>query len=227
MEYRIARSGNIYGPYTEAEVRQYLASGNVVESDLARTESMTDWQPLRKILPKVKKQKVPRGTLNPAGLRPDLPAPPDMPWWVLLVLGIFTSLAFVVAWDIVQAAWLRRVHKQSHALLYYSVSAVLFLVNAPAFFAEVLHMHAFQPLIYSTHVTIVNIVAFTIWLLARFSMRHSVQEHFNLTEPIGLRLSWWWTLLFGGVYFQYQFNRINELRRVQAAVPPIAPGAAR
>jgi hypothetical protein len=54
-------------------------------------------------------------------------------------------------------------------------------------------------------------------IIARFSLRNSICRHFNESEPLGLRLSWWLTLFFGGLYFQYKFNRINEQKRALQA----------
>jgi hypothetical protein len=51
-------------------------------------------------------------------------------------------------------------------------------------------------------------------ILARFSMRASLEEHFNRAEPVGLSLSGVMTFFFGGLYFQYHLNRINELKRM-------------
>ena len=235
MEYRIARDGQTFGPYTEDEVRQYLASGNIVESDLARNDTMTDWQPLRKVLPKQKKQKkVKTGKLNPAGLRTDLPSPPDMPWLLALALEAFSGMTFFLAWNVVEAVWLYRIQKRGRAVYYYSGSALLFLLSASSLPSKIAHAIFSTPFSHSTRTTLLTdapVVILAVWLLlvARFSMRRSLLEHFNVTEPIGLRLSRFWTLLFGGLYFQYHFNRINALKRIQAAVndPPIAPVAAR
>jgi len=219
MNYRIARGGEVFGPYSEDELRAYLASGNIVESDLARTDEMTVWLPVKKVLPKPKKTKQPRKKpLRAEGLRSDVPAPPDMPWVATMVLAIFTGSFFLIAWDLWAAWWLRRVDKGSRAIWYYGFAALLFLVDVPKIF----HLE----LASWTHATLLNIAGFTIWFLARYSMRASLRQHFNVAEPIGLRLSWWMTTLFGGIYFQYQFNKINALRRA-AANPPIAPNAAR
>jgi GYF domain 2 len=233
MEYLVAREGKTYGPYTEDELRQYLASGNVVESDLARSDTMTDWQPLRKVLPKLKKQKQPKtGKLNPAGLRKDLPSPPDLPWWIGLLLEGFSGMTFFLAWNVVEAVWLYRVQKSSlRTLIYYSGSALFFLVGASSFLSRAAHKIFSISSLHSTGTTLLTdapvlALAVLLLLVARFSMRRSLLEHFNGAEPIGLKLSWFWTLLFGGLYFQYHFNRINALKRA-AANPPIAPSPAR
>ena len=50
MTYQISRSGQIYGPYTLDDLRRYLASGNVLLTDLAKSDEMQDWVPVSQIL---------------------------------------------------------------------------------------------------------------------------------------------------------------------------------
>ena len=50
-------------------------------------------------------------------------------------------------------------------------------------------------------------------LIARFTMRADLEEHFNGPEPLGLRLSAVMTFFFGGIYFQYKLNEINEIKQ--------------
>jgi hypothetical protein len=57
------------------------------------------------------------------------------------------------------------------------------------------------------------LVYFVLFLVAVFSMRSSMEEHFNGPEPIGLKLSGVMTFFFNILYFQYHFTRINELKR--------------
>ncbi len=217
MEYRIAREGQTYGPYTEAEVRTYLSSGYLVETDLACTDGMTKWVPLSKLLPKQKKAKKSKSPpLDPAGLRLDLPAPPDIPWVMALVLECITLGSFFVMWDIYEGFWLRRVEPESRALLYFCVAALLFIVNSPSLYSFVVHDFSGMPRLVSTHATVIGVATFFMRILARFSMRRTLRTHFSREEPIGLTLSWFMTLVFGGLYFQYHFNRINELRRAAA-----------
>ncbi|MHA6206302.1 RDD family protein [Dyella soli] len=51
MEVWIGRDGERHGPYQEAEVRQWLRSGEVSASDLGWHEGLTDWQPLSTLFP--------------------------------------------------------------------------------------------------------------------------------------------------------------------------------
>src|SRR5436305_14589769 len=123
-EFRVCRGGNEFGPYTEAQLREYLASGNIVESDRVRSAQMKKWHSVKRVMPRLDKaaRRAALQTARMAALRNDLPSPPDIPWGIALVLEIFTEFSFFVAWDIVQAVWLHRVQKNSRALWYYLVA---------------------------------------------------------------------------------------------------------
>ena len=53
MEVWIGRDGERHGPYTEADIRQWLASGEVSPADLGWYEGLADWQPLSVLFPQV------------------------------------------------------------------------------------------------------------------------------------------------------------------------------
>src|SRR5579864_2996793 len=114
MTYRIARGAQDFGPYAADEVYRLLAAGNIVPTDLAQSEGMPDWRPVAELFP--------APSMNAARLFPD---PPDLPWWVALLLGIVTGGLFFVIWDIVEAAWMRKVSAVSAALGLYVVVAIL------------------------------------------------------------------------------------------------------
>src|SRR5579875_1885266 len=103
MTYRIARGPEVFGPYTSEEVYRLLNSGNVVPSDLAQAEGSTDWRPVSELFP------VPDPATTAAAPLTLYPDPPNLPWWVALLLGIITGGLFFVIWDIVEAAWMRRI----------------------------------------------------------------------------------------------------------------------
>ena len=50
MNYQVSRNGQIYGPYTLDDIRRYLASGNILLNDLAKSDEMTEWLPVSQIL---------------------------------------------------------------------------------------------------------------------------------------------------------------------------------
>ena len=45
MNYFISRGGQQYGPYAPPDLQRYLAEGSIQYSDLARTETMSEWLP--------------------------------------------------------------------------------------------------------------------------------------------------------------------------------------
>ena len=55
-------------------------------------------------------------------------------------------------------------------------------------------------------------------IVARFSLRASLEEHFNSAEPIGLSLSGVMTFFFGGIYFQYHLSDIVRRKQLAPAV---------
>jgi hypothetical protein len=218
-EFRVSRGGTEFGPYTEAELREYLASGNIVESDLVRSAEMKKWHRLKRVMPRLNKaaEEAALQAARMAALRNDLPSPPDIPWWLALILEVSTEFAFFVGWDIVQAVWLYRVQKNSRALWYYGAAVVLLLANVQALYSGMTHFKL-MGLVGSTRSTVLIAAVVVVRIFGHFSMRKSLLEHFNVVEPVGLRLRWFWTLVFGGLYFQYHFNRINEIKRARAGL---------
>ncbi len=222
MTYRIARNGKIFGPYTEAEVRLYLAAGNIAFSDLIQAEGAADWIPVAHVFPP--------GTAAGGGAVAPVPVaatplglyqdPPDLPWWVALLLGVVTGGIFFVVWDIVQAAWLRRVQPASNALALYIAIAVLYLLRLPSHWHEINYDMFGGPPLGPHHGFLTFLVWLGLYIASRTVIRRDLLRHFNGPEPIGLRLNSFLVFLLGGLYIQYHFNRINEIKRaVHTSVP--------
>lgn len=218
MTYRIARSGQTFGPYTDAEIRQYIASGNIGMSDMAIAEGSSEWVLVQHLFPlttvPVPPPMVP--VQGPSTLYAD---PPDFPWWAAMLLFFVTGGLFLVIWDIVEASWLKRLEKKSTAFLLYIGIAVLYLFKLPGMFSRM----DFNVMAWGGHHhdgggSLVFILA----IAARFVFRRELLDHFNTREGIPLRLNGFWTFLFGGIYFQYHFNRINQLKReMNRSVPAV------
>ncbi len=208
MTYTIARGPEKFGPYTAEEVYRLLAAGNIVPSDMAQAEGSREWRPVRELFP------APTDAMRNAPL-PLYPDPPDLPWWVALLLGIITGGLFFVIWDIVEAAWMRRIYSRSAALGLYVVVAILYLLRLPQAWHIVAYNAFNGPLVVETTLgKVVGLLALALAIVARFVFREELLGHFNGPEPLDLRLNVIWTLLFGGLYFQFHFNRINEQKRM-------------
>ena len=219
MTYRVARSGQTFGPYTEVEIRQYIASGNIGLADLVQGESTGDWVPVAELFPPTAAPFVPTPPPSrPLQLYAD---PPDFPWWGALLLGMVTGGLFFVVWDIVEASWLKRIERNSTALLWYIGVAVLYLFKLPSVWSTMDYNMFGGPFTHG-HGSGVSAFATVLAVVARFVFRKELMQHFNEREGLGVQLSWLWTLILGGLYFQWRFNKINELKRAtNRSVPAV------
>lgn len=222
MHYQVTRNGQMYGPYTLEDLQRYVASGHILATDLAKSDEGTEWVPVGQIL---------GGTMSPApGYAPPAqsyaapaaysPAPgaatedpPNLHWALELLLGILTCGLFVVVWNLVLAVWAKRIEPMSQALMYYIIATVLIVLNFGGsfgvFVAMAHHQHPHQHIAGS----LIGLASWVVRLIARFVLRDTLEQHYNSAEPIGLRLSAVMTFFFGGLYFQYKLNEINEMKQ--------------
>ena len=123
-----------------------------------------------------------------------------------------------MVWDIVEASWLKRIEKKSTAFLLYIGVAASYLFKLPGMWSTMdYNMFGGSA---SHHHDGIGVAALMLGIVARFIFRRELLDHFNTREGIPLRLNGFWTLILGGVYFQYHFNRINQLKRdINRSVP--------
>jgi hypothetical protein len=224
MLYHVTRGGQTYGPYTLEDLKKYVASGNVLPTDLAKSDNMPDWVPVSQVLgmapgvPPAYQQ--PLAPAYPAANVAMYPDSPNLNWGLVLLFSFFTCSLFMFVWNLVLSAWLKRVQPNSKAILYYVAAAVLLFCQI--IFQTHTRVQVFQPgthwwVTYYTAHPMRNLLSLATWvvrLIARFTMRSDLEEHFNGPEPVGLSLSGVMTFFFGGIYFTYHLNRINELKRI-------------
>jgi hypothetical protein len=221
MLYHVSRNGQVYGPYTLEDLERYVASGNVLPTDMARAEGTSEWIPVSQIagqraaVPPFAAVPPPEAygaaaSAYPAGV-PAYPDPPGLHWALVLVFGLLTCGLFIVVWDIVQAVWMRRVNPRSNALFLYLAG------DAVNIFGSVFRYN--MAMSGGMHATLglgvpVGLIALVLIELARFDMRRTLEEHYNGPEPVGLMLGPVMTFFFGSLYFQYHLTRINEMKRM-------------
>ncbi len=277
MTYQLSRNGQLYGPYTLDDLRRYLASGNVLLTDLVKSDSPTDppadWLPVSQLLsaeplppqtpiqpeapaanpipgeastpwtapPNQPSQSTaPWGSqqsyaapaapayaapYNPALASSPYPDPPNLHWALVLLFALLSCGLFMTVWNLIVAAWLRRVQPNAMALFYYIAAAILIFT---LWITPGLSIHnAFLPGIPSMrhgHGWFSGLLLGVHWILkliARFSEQASLEEHFNGPEPVGLTLNPVMTFFFGGLYFQYHLTRINTLKQAARFGQPI------
>jgi len=224
MTYQVSRNGQMYGPYTLEDLQRYVASGNILSTDMAKSEEMPDWLPVAQILASAGTTGAagPAAIPTPAYAAPATypqssgvayPDPPNLNWGLELLLGFLTCGFFVVVWNLIIAAWANRIQPASKALMFYIAATVLIVLNLGSswtvFISLSHHVHPHHSLMGN----LISLAAWIVRLIARFTLRDTLEQHFNGPEPLGLRLNPVMTFFFGGIYFQYKLNEINQMKQ--------------
>ena len=209
MNYFIERDGQRFGPYTLADLQRYTASGNIALTDLCTSEGMAEPVPVSQIIGTIA---VPATGYTPAPLvsvGSQYPSPPNLHWALVLLFTLLTCGLFFFLWQIIQAAWLRKIVPESKALFWY-LGSILVLICAWAigFTATVNHTGE------SPVSSLLNLAYTALQIVGYFNFKSGMEQHYNSEEPMGLQLSGVMTFFFGPFYFQYHMNEIN--RRKQA-----------
>jgi GYF domain 2 len=217
MPYQVSRNGQTYGPYTLEDLQRYIASGNIALTDLAKSEDMPDWLPVAQI---VNIPSAPTFATQPYAppadyQAPDIPYPdpPNLNWGIVLLIDFFTCGIFQVIWNIVIAAWAKKVEPSSKALMFFIIATIAVFANAGTSVGNVMavmHHTAVRPNYIGAFI---GLASWVLRLIARFSLRETLERHFNGPEPLGLRLNPVLTFFFGGIYHQYKLNQMNELKQ--------------
>src|SRR5258706_966680 len=178
MNYFISRDGQQFGPYTLADLQRYAASGEVLLTDLATSEALTEPVPVAQIIGTIAVPPV-FTAVDSVSATQVYPDPPNLHWGFVLLFGAISFGLFTAAWEIVQSAWLKKVSPQSRAFYYYICgAAVLGLIFVSSFLGGMNHSR-------TSYTGLLQIVYYVISLVARFSFKNSMEEHFNGPEPMG------------------------------------------
>jgi GYF domain 2 len=240
MKYYIQRGINEYGPYTLTELQRYVAQGNIVLTDLCRSEAMTEWTPVSQVLGNIPAPApapaiagpvpgvggtvygggaayTPTGAYGTAAA-PAMtagPVPPDFHWALVLLIGVFSCNIFQVVWLLIEAGFVRKIRPGNNglALIIGGMVAQLSIV-----FVALLAGGAdqrYQGLMagFGFLVFTAIIASVVMHIVGIFKVRAGLLEYYNTVEPINLRLSGVMTFFFSVFYFQYHFSRIAKWKR--------------
>jgi len=209
MNYFISRDGQQYGPYTLADLQRYVASGEVLLTDLATSEGQAEPVSVAQIVGNIAAPAY-AGGFGGGCAAPVVfyPAAPNLHWGLVLLFGVLTCGVFSIVWDIVQAAWLKKVDPASKALYFYiGAAALLGGIFFSSFFAGLTHAR-------SPFTGLFQLAYYVMLIVSRFSFKSSMERHYNTAEPMGLLLSGVMTFFFGGIYFQYHINDIAKRKEL-------------
>ena len=223
MKYYIQRQSTEYGPYTLPELQRYVAQGNILMTDLTRSEGMTDWVPVAQVIgnipvpvqpqaipaPAAYPQAQPYGVAaTPAGAPSGVPNPPSLHWALVLLITFFCGI-FGIVWQFVQAAWVRKISPDGKFIGFLAGGWGAVVVGYIGIVASSSN-EAPGPASLFLLIVLAGLVLVYVGI---FQMRSHIENYYNTVEPINLRLSGVMTFFFYLYYFQYHFTRINEWKK--------------
>jgi GYF domain 2 len=213
VNYFIKRDINEYGPYSLAELQRYVASGNILLTDLCRSEGIQDWVPVSQVIGNIPVPDPAPSLISSAPAMSEIspyPPPPSLHWALVLLLAVVTCGLFAWVWAIVEAAWVKKVQPVSNGILYWGIAIGLQVVYIALSISQDPSVKAFGG--------IAELAGAVVWIVGAFNIKNSLEEHFTVAEPMGLQLSGVMTFFFNVYYFQYHFSRIIEIKRSQGQI---------
>ena len=223
MNYFVSRGDQQYGPYTLADLQRYMAQGNILPTDLARSEGMEQWVQVQQIVGNIPVPQPPApgpqnygqvpvyGQMSPAAasaLAPGGPLPPGLHWALVLLFAVFTCGIFSCIWMFVQAMYAKKLRPDANAPLLYGIGlggAVIgnFIAGA-AGATDAESIRALGGLM--------AFAGYIVIIVGHYSLKNTLEEYFNAEEPLNLQLSGIMVFFFNTIYFQYHLSWIREYK---------------
>ena len=221
--YTINRGGRILGPYTLQEVQRYLMEGRLGRNEAACLNGDQHWVPLRQLTETGGSEPPVDATGGSGGKVEKVNSdPPSLHWGLLLLLSFVSAGIASIIWGFVQAAWVRKLDRQSRAGMLLGFSAAC-LAGATLFYAGLEDDLKAGRAIDSDQAFALGLASMCMigWgvltVVALFSMRSSMEWYYREVEPLGfslqgqpygLRLSGVMTFFFNVYYLQFHMSRI-------------------
>ncbi len=141
------------------------------------------------------------------------PAPPEMQWYIVLILSIVTCYLFLLYWIYNQTQFVKKLDPASKGITFYLGG--IGLTIGGAILSGILTVAVNESLIFVPALIgmICNLGGTVLIILGHFNIRASLERHYNTVENIGLKLSPIMTFFFNIFYFQYHFARIAEWKK--------------
>ncbi|HET8825849.1 MAG TPA: DUF4339 domain-containing protein [Terriglobales bacterium] len=206
MQYFVKRGEQKYGPYSLSDLQRYVQSGNIAPDDVTQSEGMSDWVPVSQVLGNIPAMAVTSGgaAAAPAPERELVPLPPNWHWIIVLLLIVVTRQLFNLVWALIQANWARKLSGSNKAM----VQIAMYPAGIIAGIAAIVVSRDLAPL-----AGLFIIAGVIMLVIGVFSIRAAMEDYYNSTENIGLRLSGVMTFFFGTIYLQYHVNRIARWKK--------------
>lgn len=210
MNYFVKRGEEKFGPYSLAEMQQYMQSGNISSGDLAQSEGMSEWVPVSQVIGNIPIPVTSQGAAAAPAMEPvreRVPLAPNLHWGILLLLEIVTRQLFNLIWSLVQANWARKLIKDNKPLVLVAMYPAGMITGI---MAEVVGHGGDAAGIAAALCIFGGLIAYIIGI---FAIRSAMEEYYNSTENIGLSMSGAMTFFFSTIYIQYHINRIARWKK--------------
>ena len=217
MNYHVIRDDKEFGPYTLADLQQYVAQGSILPTDQARSEGMEQTVEVQQIIGNIPVPAAPAsqnygqvpgytGSPESPAEAPPVPLPPGLHWAIVLVLTVVTFGTFPWVWMFVEASYVKKIRPQSKARVFYVIALGGLLIGS--FMAGIVQETAPDG---SKALGGLAQLAFIVLLqVGHFSLKNSLEEYYTRVENIHLHLSGPMTFFFNTIYFQYHLSRIRR-----------------
>lgn len=211
--YHVSRNGKTLGVYPEVDARDYYAQGRIGPDDLVWREGMPQWVAATQVFGPPPFTAAPVEPPAPPPIAPGPPSPvttmatpppPKLHWALVLLLTVATLGIFYVVWLFVQAAWVKKIHPRSNAMVLLIVYLVLVALG------EIVSNAAGKGSSEAAAGGMLVLAGSIAAIVAIFSMRRSMLDYFSRAQPPGLKLSGALTFFFGAFYLQHHMTRIAQ-----------------
>lgn len=232
MNYFVKRELREYGPYTEGDLRRYLASGHLSPDDLFRPEDGSEHRALSQLGLVPTGPALPPGAYAPAYNKPQMangaPLPPNLHWGLVLLFTVLSCGFFAMVWMLMQAWWLKQLHAGNRSIWtlatsFGTVYAGSFVLGIVSPFVEAAsrnsEINSALMLAVLGVTLLICLVGLGFFFAAEFAMRKEMLDYFNTVEDIQLHLHPVPTMLFGMYYLQYHMSRIAQWKKTGVLTP--------
>jgi hypothetical protein len=218
MNYFVKRGAEQLGPFSLADLQQQLQAGKISPGDLAKSEGMNDWAMVSQVVGNISVPVAAYGVAAAPAMEPvaTVDLPPNLHWVVILMVNIFAQwipfgFLFNVAWTFVLAIWARKLDGNINTL-------ILVTMYPAGFVAGTMALILFPgPLDTRREISAVLIIGGLIaYIFGVFKIKAAMEEYYNSTENMGLRLSGVMTFFFSTIYLQYHVNEIAKWKKTIA-----------
>jgi hypothetical protein len=208
MDYFIKRGEEKFGPYSLSDLQLHVQSGNIAPDDLAQSEGMADWAPVAQVLGTIPAPVAfAPGAMAAVPAVPTVPLPPNLHWGFVFLFGALTRQLFNMIWALVQANWARKLINDNKPMVLVAMYPAGIIGGIIAIAAGRRHQAS------AAIGTVLIFAGVITYIIGIFNIKHAMEDYYNSTENIGLKLSGGMTFFFSTCYLQYHINRIARWKK--------------